>query len=508
MRKFILSLVFIFLITSIFSLGAIADDSDLYEITFDNYNYNNGSTVNVLIKNTSLDEISNWNLSFNLENDTQVLDYWCCNLIQNNNIVTIAPVDWNYTIQPGSTLNIGFTTNTPSDIFSDIILSFDSNNLNSNNSNSNIKSLSEANSKFAFEMFKQINSGESGNNVFYSPLSVSTALTMMYQGADGQTKTEMSDVLNYNNIDMDILNNDYQFLLSTLENVDEFVTLNIGNSIWIDDSFKPKPNFIDINNNYFDAEVLNIDLQSIQTVDLINGWISNETNGLINNMVNESNLSDAIMCLINAIYFQGDWTSPFNSDDTSERSFIKDNNTQTTIDMMMKYDDIEFSKGEDYSAVKLPYGEEKVSMYCVLPTKETSIDTFIQTLTMDKFTEIKDNLTLKSHFYLGLPKFKMEYGTKSIKKQLRDMGMSSAFSLIADFSGISDNSILVSDVLHKAVIEVDEEGTKAAATTVVIVDPTSVDKDNFYANRPFVFLIVDDTTDTILFMGKAADLSK
>jgi serine protease inhibitor len=244
-------------------------------------------------------------------------------------------------------------------------------------------------------------------------------------------------------------------------------------------------------------------------VEQINGWVSDETNEMIKEVVNESAFSDdTIMCLINAIYFLGNWTVPFHPDETIETLFLNDDSTQTQIDMMVKYDDVEVARGSDYTVVRLPYGEEKVGMYCILPSEGTYIDTFIQTLTLDKFNDMKNRLVLREDFYIGLPKFKMEYGVKSIKKQLSDMGMNKMFTTSAEFPGITDESVLVSDVLHKAEIEVNEEGTEAAAVTVFIIEATSEGENTFYADRPFVFMIVDDTTESILFMGKTADLVK
>jgi serine protease inhibitor len=172
---------------------------------------------------------------------------------------------------------------------------------------------------------------------------------------------------------------------------------------------------------------------------------------------------------------------------------------------MQAYRTIEFGKGTDYSVIRLPYGEKKVSMYCILPAKGLTIENFITGLSVDKFNEIKQSLSTRNFFSVKLPKFKMAYGAISLETGLNRLGMIQAFDPgRADFSGITDGRIWVDDVLHKAVIDLNEQGTEAAATTIVIL-PTAM-ADNFHADRPFVFLIVDDTTGSILFMGKAADL--
>jgi serpin B len=369
--------------------------------------------------------------------------------------------------------------------------------------------LTKANSKFAFEMFKALNDDEKEKNLFYSPISVSIALSMLYQGADNDTKKGIEETLNYNGIDKEVLNKDYKELISKLENVDENVKLNIANSIWAREGFKVKDPFIETNKDVFGAEVRNLDFGQAEAANIINEWISEKTNKMIEKMI-EPPISDAvIMYLINAIYFYGNWTTSFDPERTYQTNFTTADEKQKQVDMMRKKDTTLFGRGDDYVAVSLPYGEEKVSMYCVMPNKDVHIDNFIENLNEEKFAEIKDSLKKRGDFSVNIPKFKMEYGKKSLKNILKNMGMKDSFEAgKADFSGISDEDIFVSDVLHKAVIDVNEEGTEAAAVTVVVMERTSVKRDYFLADRPFLFFIVDDTTDSILFMGKAADLGE
>jgi serine protease inhibitor len=367
----------------------------------------------------------------------------------------------------------------------------------------NPTALVDANSQFAFDIFKQLNTTETGRNVFISPFSISTALAMLYQGANNQTKAEIAQVLHYNGIDIAGLNSEYQSLLNDLNNADSFVDLNIANSIWYDDGFNVKPDFLETNQDIFDAEIKELDFTKADAADTINQWISDATQEMIDKMVDPP--LTGVMYLINAIYFKGAWSNPFNPKLTQKLTFKTESGKTNTVDMMQSNDTTEFGKGADYSAIRLPYGNKRISMYCILPAEGLSIDSFISSLNVNKFNEIRRSLTARPYFNVKLPKLKLTYGAKSLVTDLNRLGMNKAFdSAQADFSGISNEPLWVEDILHKAVIDVNEEGTTAAATTVIII-PTAT-MDSFLANRPFVFLIVDDATGSILFMGKAADL--
>jgi serine protease inhibitor len=366
-----------------------------------------------------------------------------------------------------------------------------------------VTALVNANSQFAFDIFKQLNTVESGNNVFISPFSISTALAMLYQGARGETKEEIAKTLSYCGIDIKELNSESKYLLNYLNNVDSYITLNISNSVWYQDGFKVQADFLNTTNDVFGAQIRSLDLGKADAADTINNWISDATNGMIKQMLTPP--LQRPMYLINAIYFKGDWTEPFDPDATYAATFTTESGNSNTVDMMHANGTIEYGKGADYSAIRLPYGEKKVSMYCILPAEDVAIDTFISGLSVAKLNEIKQSFATRNNFRINLPKFKMTYGVKSLVTALKALGMNKAFDGEADFSGIAD-SISVADVLHKAVIDVNEQGTEAAAATVVAVI-TAVQQDNFNANRPFVFLIVDETTGLVLFIGKAANLT-
>jgi serine protease inhibitor len=482
------------------------NDNAKYAVDFEIINYNGGSTTTITIANLGDTAITDWKLTWTFNDSAQISQFWCANYTQADQAVEITPKLWNQTIAPQSSICLGFCSASritkpnnlnlvlPNDVASEDPIV---------NQTTDATKLVNANSQFAFEIFKQLNATETDNNIFISPFSISTALTMLYQGANSETRDEIAQTLHYSGIDISQLNSDYQSLLSGLEEVDSFVTLNIANSIWYKDSLEVKSDFLNTNNDVFGAAIKELDFTKADAADTINNWISEATNGMIDRML-EPPLS-GIMYLINAIYFKGAWTDPFDPKLTTKANFTTESGKSTMVDMMHAARLTEFGKGTDYSAVRLPYGEERVSMYCILPAQGLSVDQLISGLSVAKFNEIKQSLSKRYDFNVYLPKFKMTYGVKRLKTTLKTLGMNQAFDAWqADFSGITTEPLWVEDVLHKATIDVNEQGTEAAAATVVITY-TGV-AESFRVDRPFVFLIVDDTTGSILFMGKAADL--
>ena len=357
------------------------------------------------------------------------------------------------------------------------------------------------NNDFAFDVFKSINKEDIDKNIFISPFSISTALSMTYQGAEGSTKEGMESALRYKGIEKEVINESYSNLLNYLNDADKKVKLDINNSIWIRKDESIKEDFLDINKEVFNAYVTELDFSKDEASDEINNWIDKSTKGKIKKMIEPPISQNTIMYLINAIYFKGDWTKQFDKNNTFTTKFNNNDSTKD-IDMMNKKDDVEYGEGEDYKVVRLPYGSGKTSMYCILPNENISIDEYINEMNIDKFNSIKSSISERKDVILQIPRFKIEYGIKNLNDTLTSLGMEEAFSANADFSGIREG-INISRVLHKAVIEVNEEGSEAAGVTVVEMKESAVENPiTFIANRPFLFLIIDDEFDTILFMGK------
>jgi len=360
----------------------------------------------------------------------------------------------------------------------------------------------ESNNGSAFDIFKEINREEGKKSIFISPLSISTALSMVYEGAGTTTREAMENALKYKGIDPETLNFSYRNLLLHLNSADNKVSLNLKNSIWIRSGETINEEFLNINKDVFNAYVSQLDFSKSDAADTINNWIKEATKGKIDKMVNSPIDPYVVMYVINAIYFKGDWTTRFEEKNTFETDFATEGGSKEKVMMMSRKGEVEYGSGEGYKAVKLPYGNKKIAMYCILPEDGIKVDDMIKDMDAGKWKEIKDSIKLIEDVELQIPRFKLEYGKKELKDSLAALGMGECFSENADFSGIREG-LFISSVLHKAVIEVNEKGTEAAAATVVEIKETMAGEQiTFIANRPFLFLISDSETGSVLFMGK------
>lgn len=314
----------------------------------------------------------------------------------------------------------------------------------------------------------------------------------------------MAKALEYTGIDDAKLNESYQNLIRYLRQLDNQVELNIGNSLWVREGEAVKEDFLAVNRDIFDALVTPLDFSQDNAADRINQWISDATKKKIEKMVDSPIPSDVVMYLINAIYFKGDWTEQFDKQNTYAAQFHAGDGSTREVMLMSRNGKIEYGQGDGFKAVRLPYGSGKLAMYVILPAEDASINDFIAGLDKDRWKVIKDSIAERKEVQLRLPRFQLEYGIKNLNDSLTALGMGEAFTDRADFSGIRAG-VYISRVLHKAVIEVNEEGSEAAAATVVM-EAGAAEPLTFIADRPFVFVIADDATGTILFIGKLADV--
>ncbi|NLJ96506.1 MAG: serpin family protein [Clostridiales bacterium] len=362
--------------------------------------------------------------------------------------------------------------------------------------------------RFAFDIFQKLSEEDSEESIFISPLSISQALTMTYNGAEGRTREEMENALGFSGISRDVVNESYMNLNNYLARIDDKIMLNIGNSIWIREGEDVNEEFIKTNEVTFSAEVETIDFSDSTAADTINSWISGATNGMIDKMISPPIPRDVLMYLINAIYFKGEWSEQFDPKLTYEDNFTTIDGTVQKANMMVRPNSsVEYTGNDEYKAVRLPYGNGKTSMYIILPEEGSEINEFISEMTLSKWSGIKKTVSETEDIVFRIPKFKLEYGIKELNDSLKALGMEEAFAS-ADLSGIRDD-IFISSVIHKAVIEVNEEGSEAAAVTVVETKCTALAEPlTFIVNRPFMFIINDDVTDTILFMGKVVSIKE
>jgi len=368
------------------------------------------------------------------------------------------------------------------------------------------EALVSANTKFAFNFFRELVKEDENNNIFISPLSISTALTMTYNGAEDTTKDAISKVLEFGSMDQEKVNQEFANLIVSLEHADEQVKIMIGNSIWMKQEFEPmvKSSFIDQLKTFYNGEIFTRDFGNPETVDDINGWVEEETEGKITELI-QTIEPELVMFIMNALYFKGDWIIEFDEAQIQKQDFFLPEGNTIQVDMMSTSGNFSYYSGEDFQAVRLPYGRDKLAMYIFLPHESTPLDTFIENLNQTSHEEYINQLRPVGNLAIKIPKFQVEYGVKRLNSVLEKLGMGIAFNQnSANFNGIasvSPENLYISYVDHKAVIEVNEKGTEATAATSVGIGVTSAPP-SFIVNRPFFFEIRDDRSGSILFMGK------
>lgn len=369
-----------------------------------------------------------------------------------------------------------------------------------------ICALSSPINTFGMELFQALHEDQPDENIFISPLSISAALTMTANGATGQTQAEMLQTLQFDSFDLPAVNADYQNFLKEIPGLDPLVQVKIANSIWYREGFPVKPTFINLNQEFFFSEVSPLDFNQPLAVETINGWIENNTNGLIKNML-DNITEEAVMYLVNAIYFKGDWLYTFEEKNTTEAPFYKQDGNTVSVDMMnLTKVPLPYLNTPTFQAVDLPYGDSLYSMLLLLPKEGNSIGDLVDDLQSTSYAEWMNSL-YPANVNLSLPRFKMKYRSV-LNNHLIDMGMPKAFSENADFTGIADANLFISLVLHQSFVEVNEKGTEAAAATIVGIEVTAIPVyPDLTFNKPFLFIIKERVGNNILFIGKMMDPS-
>jgi len=367
--------------------------------------------------------------------------------------------------------------------------------------------LTESDNKFGLKLFKEIVNSEESKNIFISPLSISMALGMTYNGADSTTLEAMHETLEYGDLTIQEVNESYQSLIKLLTELDPKVIFDIANSIWYREGFSVENDFIDLNTTYFDAVVRALDFNADSAADIINEWVSEKTNGKIEEIVDKPIDPLTVMFLINAIYFKGTWTYEFDEENTTDDIFYLPDGSETQCKMMSHKNDHNYFENEQFQAIDLPYGDAGFSMTIFLPKPGIDIDSLIAQFSNDSWNSWISSFS-SQEVNLYLPKFKMEY-EKSLNDVLCTLGMSIAFDPYqADFTKInSDGNLYISNVKHKTFVKVNEEGTEAAAVTSVEITLTSVGETGITMciNHPFIFVIRENHSGTILFIGKIVE---
>jgi len=380
---------------------------------------------------------------------------------------------------------------------------------------------------FAYHIFSELDDGE---NIFISPYSISSALSMLYNGADGETRTEMAELLGYDllkdgtkeysEVSNNYMNANGKLLIETLEKADPKVKLSIANSIWLSKDAKFKDSaeaaFLAPVRNYYKGDIFSVDFKEDKTLDQVNSWVSDKTEGMIDPFIKSFSDKDMLrLFLVNAIYFNGKWTVPFSPDDTLRIKFNGLDSIRNVDMMCMSQEEYRYYSENGIRGIELPYGNGRLTMNVLIPEdtmNETIGDLYreISTDEMNAFLNKLDNVQKTVIGKLELPKFEMEYGMKSLNDALINLGMNTAFDESkADFGLIYDE-LFVSLVGHTAKIQVEEWGTKAAAVTAIECETTSAlveEPLDFIVDVPFVFFIRDTQTGAILFMGEMNNLN-
>ena len=358
-------------------------------------------------------------------------------------------------------------------------------------------SVASANTVFGFKLLMDLQERQPDANIMISPLSISIALTMTYNGAAVETQRAMAEVLEIEGLGIDTVNRSNATLRNSLENTDPKVEIAIANSIWSRQGVEFNPSFLDRNREFFEAEIGALNFNDPLALQVINGWVETNTNGKIKQIVQRINPGTLIF-LINAIYFKGSWQKEFDKSATRDGIFHLSDGGKKRVQMMYRKGAYPHFRGENFEAARLPYGDGKVSMYVFLPNRDSNLNDFIEQLNAENWSSwISQFQEVTDDSEMILPRFELEYEVK-LNDALTALGMGIAFGNGADFSGMG-TQLFISEVRHKTIIEVNEEGTEAAAVTAVVgvksLPPA------FRVDRPFFFAIHDDRTQTMLFMG-------
>ncbi len=354
-------------------------------------------------------------------------------------------------------------------------------------------------SSFAAELFKDNYS--KGKTTLVSPLSVLTALALVQNGAQGNTLAQLEQALG--GLDRDTLNAYMRAYCDFLTESDE---LKIANSVWTDSSVEAKQAFLQKAVDSYSAQLFSAPLSDPKTVESINSWVKNNTDGMIPKIIENAD-RDAVMMLVNAIAFDAKWETPYKRSDIEKLEFTSYSGSKKKTDFMCSTENVYLKDGGTVGFMK-PYKNGRFAFAALLPDENTGIDDYVASLSGDKLMKIFSSAKCGNEVNVKMPKFKAEYSAQLIDT-LKKMGVKDAFdSKTADFSSLIENrDAYIATVVHKTFIEVDENGTRAAASTLVGADTMSLmEPYSVCLNRPFVYMIVDTETNLPLFIGVQTEI--
>jgi serpin B len=365
------------------------------------------------------------------------------------------------------------------------------------------------NNRFAIDLYKELKG--SGENLIFSPFSISSAMAMTYAGAENNTAKEFQKTLFFLE-DKQLFHQEYSHLFEGITNGKKNdVEFYNANSLWIQKNFNLKEEFLDINKKYYSSALFYTDFyQAQKAANEINGWVEKNTRNKITNLLQPSALSsDTRLVLINALYFKGEWNKPFREERNSEEKFTISRKEEVTTTFMNGQITTWYYKDCLKEIIEIPYADRDYSMMIILPKnyrKLKWVERFLSVKCMERYEDKKEKYKVN----VSVPKFKM--GSEfNLKEVFQALGMQDAFAGSADFSGMTEETRLyIDEVIHKAIIDVNEAGTEAAAATAVVMRKTSVLMENvtFKADRPFIYAIRNTRDGTIYFLGKVMNPEK
>lgn len=362
--------------------------------------------------------------------------------------------------------------------------------------------LVSADNSFGFEVFRQLVEKDYDDNIFMSPTSLAIALTMAYNGASGETKEAMAKVLELQGMSLEEVNQTNAALLERLNNLGGDVLLKMANSLWVREGEEFRADFLKRNQEFYGAEISTLDFTDSKAPSIIDAWVKEKTGGKIETIVEEIP-SGAILYLISAVYFKSTWAVKFDQQYTREGDFTLLDGSKKKVPMMMTgAKGVKYLKGDNFEAVGLPYGDGKVRMYLFVPHRESSLNQFYKELNAGSWDDWMSQFQ-QTELTIVMPRFSLEYEIV-LNDALANLGMGVAFdSGTADFSGMCiGGRIWIDEVKQKTYLEVNEDGTEAAAATSVRMKkgPMAI-----YVNRSFFCAVRDDETGAILFMGSIVE---
>jgi serine protease inhibitor len=367
----------------------------------------------------------------------------------------------------------------------------------------NQQELVSANAGFGFRLLKPLAGEKPGGNIFISPYSVSSVLQMISNGARGQTQAELQEVLGTSGLTPTAMNAAYESLRHSISRTQSNVLLNIANAVWYRAGAALDSEFATINQKFYQAALAPLDFSDPTSAQTMNGWVSQNTQGKIPTIIQPPIPADTAIILANAIYFKGTWLNQFDQKLTKPRAFHLAKGQQQ-IPMMEQTRSFRYQAGAGFQAVQLFYSGERLEMEILLPEPNSSLEALVGQLDSKTWQNSVLPNFHENRGTLVLPRFKLRYGAE-LKRPLAELGLKSALSPNADFSGMSSRRLFLSEIKHQSFVEVNEEGTEAAAATTGVMALASVRNQpqpfQMIVDRPFLFVISDEATKLILFMG-------